>query len=70
MVPDKQLDNDKTGNPAADDSELQTGRREASKPRATEDCGQGHCERCEGLGISHRPHAYGLACSQVSIYFC
>lgn len=32
-VPDKQLDNDKTGNRAADDSELQTGRREASKLR-------------------------------------
>lgn len=30
-VPDEQLDNDKTGNRAADDSELQTRRRDASK---------------------------------------
>lgn len=37
VVPDKQLDNDKTGNRAADDSELQTQRRDASKLPAAED---------------------------------
>lgn len=46
-VPDKQLDNDKTGNSTADEAHRKPGRAEASKPRGRRRLEQGQSESGE-----------------------